>query len=798
MTERLTTLELDQQRRYEQGDPILVEAYLADAPELEAHPDAVVRLLIHEFRLRRRHGETPTIEEYAARFPEYQDLLQPSFLAELATSSVDSGGCARTDFPHLQGYRVVAELGRGGMGTVYKAWHERLSCWVALKTLRGTTGGERLRVEAEAIARLGHPNIIRIHDIVEWETPGGRVPVLVLEYSGGGSLAQHLGGRPQEPREAAKLVETLAHAVQHAHQAGIIHRDLKPANVLLTSPDEGENQPRERLPEVSQVKITDFGLAKDLHLERGLTATGDVLGTPSYMAPEQVRSQGEAISPAVDVYALGAILYELLTGRPPFQAATNVETALLVLRDDPVPPRRLRPNLPGDLETICLKCLERIPSRRYASAAALAEDLRRFLELRPIHARPVSPLRRAAKWARRNPALATAMLLVAVALSALAAQWYRFTMDLKAQRDQAEANAAEATRQSTLAVANLRRAREAALQFYYTVRDHKELRSTATQTMRLALLRQALDLQERLLDDYAALPELQDEQANSYLTLATLVVELDSPRASIPYLRKALEIGERLVDQHPENLSYQANLANYQSSLALRLSDLGETKEAEQLARQAIERGEQVVTANRPGKQSVDRFNLASAKINLGLLLRRLHRLPEAEALYVSARRDAEETVRHEPNVPDYLNQLGMICNNLAVLYQRSSRLDQAEEGFSQAIRWRTALLELAPGQPQYQQALAITWYNAAGLYRVRKQNEQAERAFARAIEMQSQLVQAHPRPKEYRISLARMYQGAGEFFQSRGRASEATEAFRQAGLLRRELAKESQTDPSR
>jgi serine/threonine-protein kinase len=301
---------------------------------------------------------------------------------------------------------VQAVLGRGGMGIVFRARHLRLNRVVALKmALAGAQAGPhekaRFQREAEAAAGLRHPNVVQIYDVGD----AGGQPYFTMELVDGGSLAQKLAGAPQPARQAAQLVATLAGAVQAAHERGIVHRDLKPANVLLD--------------EDGTPKVTDFGLARRQDDGAGLTQTGVAVGTASYMAPEQARGLPDAVGPAADVYALGAILYELLTGRPPFRAATAAETVQQVLSQEPVPPSQLNARVPRDLETICLKCLHKEPERRYASAAALADDLRRFGEGRPIQARPVGRGERLWRWGRRNPTaaalLATALVLVGLA-----------------------------------------------------------------------------------------------------------------------------------------------------------------------------------------------------------------------------------------------------------------------------------------------------------------------------------------------------------------------------------------------
>jgi serine/threonine-protein kinase len=305
--------------------------------------------------------------------------------------------------PQIPGYEVEAVLGRGGMGIVFRARHLRLNRRVALKMALGCAYCgprelERFQREAEAVARLRHPNLVQIYDIGDAD---GR-PYFTMEYVEGGSLSQKLADTPQPARQAAQLVATLAGAMQEAHATGIIHRDLKPANILLTA----DGTP----------KISDFGLAR---VEDGarLTQTGVPVGTPSYMAPEQAQGQRDGVGPAVDVYALGAILYELLTGRAPFRAETVAATLQQVLAEEPVRPSRLNPRVPRDLETICLKCLQKEPGRRYRAAADLAADLERFLKHEPIQARPPGRLERCLRWVRRRPAaaglLAAVVLLVA-------------------------------------------------------------------------------------------------------------------------------------------------------------------------------------------------------------------------------------------------------------------------------------------------------------------------------------------------------------------------------------------------
>lgn len=324
-------------------------------------------------------------------------------------------GLPRTSTP--SGYELLEVLGEGGMGVVYKARQRALNRVVALKMIRSgafASGSEvrRFRSEAQAVAKLQHPNVVTIHDVGEQD---GR-PYFSMEYIEGKNLAQIIRQTPLSPERAARYVETIATTVHHAHQRGILHRDLKPANILIDAAD----QPR----------ITDFGLAKHLEDDTEFTVSGAVMGTPSYMPPEQAAGRRQEIGPASDVYSLGAILYDLLIGRPPFRADTPVDTLRQVLDDDPAPLRLLNRIVPRDLETICLKCLAKEPSHRYASAQELADDLKRFRNREPIRARPIGYAGRFWRWGRRNPTLAalSGLVLLTFGLVAVAALLFRQEM----------------------------------------------------------------------------------------------------------------------------------------------------------------------------------------------------------------------------------------------------------------------------------------------------------------------------------------------------------------------------------
>jgi eukaryotic-like serine/threonine-protein kinase len=368
----------------------------------------------------------PVVRDRLARIAHVRDELDSIFPESGSTGPhsnfVPGLGGGKAEIP---GHEVEGVLGRGGMGVVFKARHLKLNRTVAVKMmLAGSYAGTRqlgrfLR-EAEALAGLRHPNVVQVYDVGDLDG----LPYFTMEYVEGGSLAQKLAGAPQPARQAAELMVILAGAVHAAHESGIVHRDLKPANVLLTA--------------AGVPKISDFGLARRLDGEHGLTWSGTPIGTPSYMAPEQASGKSLAVGPAVDIYALGAILYELLTGRPPFRAATASETMLQAIYQEPVPPKRLNTNVPRDLGTICLKCLHKDPHRRYATAAALADDLNRFQRGESILARPAGVPERVGKWIGRHRT-ESLMLAVTLLLSiALVGGWLWFAAQQTHRRNAIE------------------------------------------------------------------------------------------------------------------------------------------------------------------------------------------------------------------------------------------------------------------------------------------------------------------------------------------------------------------------
>jgi tetratricopeptide (TPR) repeat protein len=657
---------------WQAGPPPRLEDYLGDPTEPER--SALLRELIAlDIEYRQRQGETPKSEDYQARFP----LLDPAWLAralaarplarfvpspkaplpsgaaemeppkatptsfpdpdgtgpgEPPSESASTNRAAETERPRVAGYEILDELGRGAMGVVYLARQVGLKRIVALKMiLSGEHAGSqelaRFRIEAEAVARLRHPHIVHIYEVGEYN---GR-PFFSLEYVDGGTLARKLGGVPLLAHQAARLVETLARAMHAVHQCHIVHRDLKPANVLLTA----DGTP----------KISDFGLAKQLDKDTGQTRTQAIMGTPSYMAPEQAAGQAKQVGPAADVYALGAILYEALTGRPPFQAATVLETLELVRTQEPRPPSRLQPSVPLDLEAICLKCLAKDPRRRYADAAALAKDLHGFQAGEPISARSMWSWERALRWVRRRRAEAACLgVSLAVALCLPLIGWH-YGWKVRVERDAAQQALQKAEANSKRAEDSYRLAREALEDFMARLRAR--FPKGLPEDMHKMMLEAELEFYRKYADQRDDEPQFKAKRAQMLFQLGLDTAELSSSKDAIPFYERGRDLWVQLVRDFPEEKQYQKGLADTLNNLGFSYDKTGRLEEAKQNYGDALAIYKKLTEKYRTNLQYV--LALGRVQCNLGAVVSDSGELQAALSWYAQAVATLESVRAKQP-----------------------------------------------------------------------------------------------------------------------------------------------------
>jgi serine/threonine-protein kinase len=636
------------------------------------------------------------------------------------------------------GYEILGELGRGGMGVVYKARQVALGRLVALKTLRARADADpeeraRFRAEAAAVGRLQHPNVVQIHEVGEGQ---GR-PYFALEYLEGGSLAQKLAGTPLPAPEAAALVRTLADAVAAAHQCGIVHRDLKPGNVLLTA---------DGVP-----KVADFGLAKGLEGGTGYTATGVPMGTPSYMAPEQANGDAKAIGPRTDIYALGAVLYELLTGRPPFRGPSPLDTVVQVRTQEPVPPRRLQPKVPRDLETICLKCLEKEPGRRYPSAAALADDVDRFLAGSPIAARPLGLWGRGIKWARRRPALAALLAVSAGAAVLLLGIVLAYNAHLRQVNIQLQEAVEQTNRQRTLAreVSHLARKTLASLA---RVNQDPRLRDHDLEDLHKELLQSSIAFYELRSDD----PELEAERASACALLGSLLGELGLFDEALRYHQEAQTAYKRLERDRLSGAGYRAQIAGILKGLGGVYHELGEFDQEKAAQTEAADLLDRLVQEEPANTQY--RVDLAATKLRLGSLYLTTDRPELATPALARARELWEALIRREPAVTDHRLHLAFTVVKQVFAYKYNRHFRPGQAAFGEAESMLQELTSRYRADPTHELDLAQVWFTLGQVYLHTDRPQRAEDPLREAVKIQADLVQRHPKRWTFRHDLGKMH----------------------------------------
>jgi tetratricopeptide (TPR) repeat protein len=739
-------------------------------------------LLTIELESRLGRGEAPDVPSYDDRFPEYRDVIATVFARfdRAGKAEVDGtgGGLPRAELDpaalqalRSSGYEVEGELGRGGMGVVYLARKVALNRPCALKMiLAGPHGGSaaaaRFRAEAEAVARMRYPGIVQIYHVGE----AGGLPFLELEYLPRGNLERMLNGTPWPPAESARLVEDLARAIAEAHGKGIVHRDLKPGNVLL----DADGSP----------KVADFGLAKILDSDSELTRTQTVLGSPSYMAPEQAEGRSHLAGETTDVYALGAILYTLLTGSPPFRAATAIETLAQVKSVEPVPPSRTQPGLPRDIETICLKCLEKSPGRRYPSARALAEDLHRYLTGESILARPAPAWERAWKWARRKPTVAAALAIGALAASiflGVAILYNQRRTELLRRTQEAERAAVDRGRLLIGAYSRL-------------VSDVQEKLgdTAATRWIRQGLLTTAIEG----LDEVARSPggsAADLHLAVAHQKLGEILRQIGRADDARRQLDSALRLAEHLIVANPGDLAVAECLRDACLAIGELLVRDERPREAAPYFRRALEQAEVIVEAL-PGRAGA-RFGLSESYHRLGRALDAFEEFAEAEACFHAMHEQALNWAAAEPG--DLAARDMLASSYLRLGRVRGFYHDYAASAgaYRQAVAIAREVFEVKPKDSRAKTHLALALLDSAMLALETRDYIKARPLLMEAERLYAELAAADPEDREAQVWLVHAWYQFGRLERGEEQFAKAVERFGGALDRLRQLDREGKLE---
>ncbi len=779
----MDTIEPGESLTGETDGPVLVEDYVKRFPPLN-EPDIVQRLIKQEHLVRSRWGNAPAADEYLHRFP---DILppdwQPDPLAahsgEFVTANFAHSGTAPSprknlaprELPRTFGnYELLEEIGRGGMGVVYRGRQSTANRIVAVKVVRRdyleslardtqASALERFHQEILAAASLEHENIVPVYEVGDVEGE----PFYSMKYVEGRSLADVVRDGPVPNRKAAEYVVQVARAITEAHRQGILHRDLKPQNILVDEPS-------------GRALVVDFGLAKLLTNQEDLTQSGEVMGSPPYMSPEQARD-ASSVTGKTDTYAMGATLYHLLTGRPPFQAAHALVTLHQVTHQEAVPPRKLNPAIDRDLETICLKCLEKEPSRRYESAEALADEFDRYLHGAPILARPVGALGRTSRWCRRNPVMATLIVssvtFLIMALVATTVGYVRTTAALRREQ-------------------MIGRELRQAFHRYYTFMSNDVLMNhPGVQPVRRELLARARDYYTRLLRQHAKDRSIQDEMAAAHFHLGRIADELNSPDEALPHYRDALTIQQRLVANDPADRDHQEALGKTHNAIGNALLEQGEWDAATAAYNQALKIREALV-AEEPGWAEYHR-QFANSIMNLGVVEMERGRSDESLKSYRRAQSIRQEILDKDPKQAPTRRDLAMGCYNLGNVYRSQVPSDNAaaKASLEDAIRLFKEILRKERSDFDIEYRLNVARRSLADVEFFAEEHEAAEKLYDKALSFFEPLSIINPGVPEYQVAAAHMVLNLGVIYGDDGDFDAARDALFDALTVFERLAEE-------
>lgn len=740
----------DQSQRWRQGLRISAEEYFLHLPELHTNLEEAAILICGEVQLRREQGETPAVDDFQKRFPEFAERILIQFQMDEFLASAD-GTAVNDELPSisdlkLPGYEFCECLGSGSSGVVYRARQVGLGRFVAIKVL-SIAGADakqlaRQRQEAEVLAKLHHPNVVHVYEVRQHR---GCLH-LVMEYVAGTTLTDLAAGKLLPPDESARLMLAVADTVKSVHDAGILHRDLKPSNVLVTL--------------TGDLKIADFGLAKLQSSDNRLTTSDCVLGTPSYMAPEQALGSAHSVGPTADIYSLGAILYELLTGRPPFMGATVLDTLSLIRTQEPVAPRHLQPQLPRDLETICLHCLHKSPTNRYASAAALADDLRRYLAGQPIYARRLNVAQRGIRWCRSNPVVASLMTAVVGLLAA--AIVILITSNARIRREALAKDAALAT------------ARQAVDQMLMRVASETLSEMPMGHPLRENLLQDALTFYEGFLAQPDADTSIRESAATVLNNLGCLQRELGQWDEACQSFERSVGLLSSIVDDDPQPPALLEKLAAAQEGLAYSWQlnpSASAGKEAAAHYRQALQTYHKV---QRAWPDRLQPMNLCLRR-SADLAFRRDDRI-EAERLWRESIETGEAYLAAHPENLDARSNLCWSYADLAdaIVLPTTDRIAEAEPLLQQGLKHSALILQVNPKSGQAREVAAFLNCRLGQFYSRTGRGDEAVDLCRKAVEGIESLCSQVPWNHSFWLDATYIHDDAYRSLQIAGKSSEA------------------------